>query len=297
MAQHWKLSIFAALLIVDVLLVAYMLREHHADPEAHGSAATSSKSESAIEPEGEVQAAAKGGNTVFRWWRGSCAGDGRPMLEISDDGGKTFKERSIPVLEEAAATEPGSRGKTVRTILAVDFESADELEIVAGDEKCKPHRYTTNDGGDSWDRQESFKGWFIDSGEDAVVTPKRSVDVGCETIRSLSQFSDTEATVMCAGGRALTTVDEGATWATSGDLNRSVEGALFTGSRLGFAIGKDGECARSYSTEDRGETWQPAGCVEDIEVAVLSGAPSQLVAVGPENVRVSTDEGKTWEKP
>lgn len=299
MTQRWKLIAFVAFLLVDVLLVAYVFRQQSSEQSSGTATPATNDTDLAAPtspPTGEMRAIAKGGNAVVRWRIGSCDGKGRPLLEISVDGGKTFDERAVPVLDDADAADSASRAQPVRTLLAVDVESADKLRVVAGDAECKPVLYTTENGGNSWNRQVSLDAWYVDAARETAVSPNGSSKTGCE-ISSLSSFSDTEATMMCSGGLTLSTIDGGAVWTQTGTLNREVLAAMFVSRRTGFAIAKDSECARTFATEDGGASWLPAGCVDDIEVAALAGTASWLVAMDATTVRVSTDQGETWIDP
>ena len=298
--QRWKLIAFAVFLIVDLLLVGYVIQQYRADqvPTASdGPKPSGGDVETLGGPAtGDLRADAKGGNAVVRWRMGSCASPGRPLLEVSVNGGRSFEERAVPVLEASNDTDPGSRAKPVRTILAVEPESADKLRVVAGDEDCRAVLYTTENGGDSWNRQVSLDAWYVDATSEAVFSPTGTSKSGC-TITSLSPISDTEAVMTCSGGLILSTIDAGEAWTQSGDLNRDVEAAVFVSRRTGFAIAKDTQCARTFMTTDGGVTWVPAGCVDNMEVAALTGTANWLVALDRTTVRVSTDQGKTWIDP
>lgn len=300
MDRRWKLAAFALFLAVDVILVGFMFRQLNDDQKAVVSktpAPATAKSQAVEDPTGAVGVTTKGaGDTVVRSRRGSCSGTGRPLLEISRDAGKTFQEVAVPVLEEADATEPGSRATSVRTILNVEVESTDELTIIAGDEECEPHRYSSDDGGQTWDRRKGFSVWFIDAAGSEIVSADGPLNPGCKQITSLSQLTDSEAKVACRGGAILSTANSGSTWTTVGNLE-GVKAAIFTGVRVGFAVADDGKCLRSYSTEDGGANWQAAGCVEEVDVQSLAGTASHLVVADEKNVRTSNDQGASWEAP
>ena len=300
MRKRWKLAVFVLFLVADLMLVAYMFREIRDDRRASGATepvptSTSSPTPQEEEATGVVRLAARG-DIMVRSHAGSCRGSGRPLLELSRDGGKTFNEVAVPVLEEAEATDPESKATPIRTIVDVAVESPLELEIIAGDEKCKPRRHVTEDGGDSWERKKSFDAWFVDASGKDIVSPDGVLDAGCE-VASLSQLSDAEAKVVCRGGAILETEDSGATWLAVGDLDKTVKAAIFTRSKVGFAIAGDGTCSRTFSTEDGGLTWQTQGCVKDVDIADLAGTVKRLVVADDKDVRVSTDEGKSWTAP
>ena len=301
MNQRWKFGAFAAFLVVDVVLVGFMIRELNDDQKDAVSKApsttTTTEAQKTEEPTGAVGVTTKGaGDTLIRSRRGSCSNTGRPLLEISRDGGQNFQEMAVPVLEEADATEPGSRPTSVRTVLHVELESADEFTIVAGDEKCKPHRYASEDGGQTWERKKGFEAWFVDAANSEIVSSNGVLNPGCKQITALSQLSDVGAKVACSGGAIRATADSGATWATLGNLE-NVKAAVFAGVRVGFAIAEGSKCLRSYSTEDGGASWQAAGCVEDVDVEDLAGTATHLVVADEKDVRISTDQGESWKKP
>lgn len=296
MRQVLKVGAFVAFLAVDVALIVFMIRHVDADsPDVSSRITPAPSSEPTLEPTGEV-ALARGSGVLVRSRSGSCSDTGRPLMEKSRSG-KDFDEIALPLLEKADDSEPGSKAVTVRTVLRVEAKSADELSVIAGDKDCKPTRFTSEDGGTSWERQKELDSWFVDAAGEGVVSPSTSTRLGCD-VESLWPFSDLEANVVCSAGTILATADGGASWATRGQLDDLVTGT-FTSPRQGFAFSRSSDCVRAYSTNDGGVTWQPQGCLGDpkMKLSALTGNLSELVASDSSRVRVSTDRGKSWKAP
>jgi hypothetical protein len=299
MSQRVKLALFVAFVVADLVLLGLLVQHQRATtrnvPDEPSPTATPSSTPE-VKVTVDVGLAANGSfDTIARIMRGSCTGTGQPKLETSVDNGKTFEELALPLLEQPNPTEPTSAAKPVRTVLAVTVRSTEKLAIVAGDDKCDPHAYRTNDGGETWKRQDEISGWYVDAAGDGVVSPRGPSEPGCE-IRALSSFSATSANVICAGGRVRNTFDGGVTWTPFGVL-RELHTATFTDPRQGYAIATGDTCVRSFTSADAGITWKPGGCVGLARVGAMIGDGSTMIVTDGVDVRVTTNGGEEWTKP
>ena len=301
-----KLKIAALVLfaIADVALLV-VLFQHTRDVRFHDPSQTTSTAGTATSTPSPVSAKPTGSRSLLmapngslvRITRGSCTANGRPFLEYSSNLGKSFKEIGLPLLKNADATDPNSRAVTVKTILQVHIKSKSEFDVVASDEKCKAHGYSTTDSGNTWSKAKSITQWYINAAGDEVVSPTNTSQPGCDVV-SLSPFSDRNAKVACDNGSIRGTDDDGHTWVVLGKLD-GVVSATFLDLRRGFAVGSSSDCkARAYVTIDAGLTWTPAGCVgKDAAQSLAGTSPERITVLTSSGMRVSTDNAVTWKAP
>lgn len=300
MIQRLKITFFVAFLLLDLVLVGLLVQHLRANSVDASDEPASSLSTSAT-PEAKVTGAVglvidgKSG-VIARSMRGSCSGTGQPKLELSVDDGKTFEEIALPLLEEPDPTQPASAIKAVRMILDVTVRSADRMVVVAGDDKCDPRAYETDDGGETWKKKDEVSSWYVDAAGDGVVSTSGTTEPGCDVI-ALTRFSAASANVMCSGGRIRSSNDGGTTWVPQGIFEEVVQAATFVDQSQAYAVASRDNCARSFSSTDAGITWESGGCVGLYRVTALANDGSTLVATDGGDLRRSTDGGEKWKKP
>ncbi len=252
---------------------------------------------SAEGPVGRLMLAAGKGDVVVRYMSGSCSEKGGPKLELSKNQGRTFYDLRVPQVGEG--TGVGATAPVIRAIVAATATSPTQLTVAGADETCDVHRFTTDDGGQTWMQEAgAVQEWYIDPRSGGVVSPTGPTDPGCRRVGALAPVSARVAQVFCSGGAIRTTKDGGSGWTVVGRLE-DVAGAVFTSATTGFAeVSKDGCKSRVQATVDGGATWVPKGCIVDDQlVPGFSGTEKRLVASGPGGTRVSTDDGATWKAP
>jgi len=287
-----------ALVIAGVVYVL-LTRADHDVPAAHEPTADTGDdpAASAEGPVGRLLLTAGEGDVVVRFRSGSCSEAGGPKLELSENQGRTFHEIRVPQVGEG--TGVGATAPAIQAIVAATATSPIKLTVAGADEKCGIHRYTTDDGGQTWNEESgAVEEWYIDPRSGDVVSPTGPTDPGCKRVGALAPVSDTAAKVFCSGGAVRSTSDGGELWAKAGQLKR-VAAAVFTGPLTGYAIVSEPGCmSRIQTTVDGGLTWTPVGCVvDDVAIPGLSGTDKLLVAGGPDGVRLSTNGGKKWKPP
>ena len=287
-----------ALVIAGVVYVLLTRAGPDAPASQQPAADTGDDPESSAEgPAGRLMLTAGDGDVVVRYMSGSCSEDGGPKLELSKNQGSTFHDLRVPQVGEG--TGVGATAPVIRAIVAATVTSPTKLTVAGADEKCDVHRFTTDDGGRTWMQEAgAVEEWYIDPGSGGVVSPTGPTDPGCKRVGALAPVSATVAKVFCSGGAIRTTKDGGSRWTVVGQLE-DVAGAVFTSAMTGFAeVSKAGCKSRVQATVDGGATWQPKGCIaNDQLIPGFSGTEEHLVAGGPDDTRISTDDGATWKAP
>ncbi len=287
-----------ALVIAGVVYVLLTRADQTAPTSQESSANTGDDSGSSGEgPVGPLMLTAGKGDVVVRYRAGSCSEPGGPKLELSRNQGRTFRELRVPQVGEG--TGVGATAPAIQAIVAATATSPTKLTVAGADDKCDIHRYTTDDGGQTWNAESgAVDEWYVDPQSGDVVSPAGPTDPGCKRVGVLAPVSDTAAKVFCSGGVVRSTSDGGELWARAGQLKR-VAAAVFTGTMTGYAIASEPGClSRIQTTVNGGLTWTPVGCViEDLAIPGLTGTDKRLVAGGPGGVRLSTNGGKKWEPP
>jgi photosystem II stability/assembly factor-like uncharacterized protein len=226
------------------------------------------------------------GRSAVRAVAGDCDSGGA-VLELSDDGGKTWREVDVPA----------------RSLLRVKSVSITEAWVVGTDPSCTPRFIRTTDGGRTWVTKVSTAGaWhLLPAASRRLHAPKGNVDSPCKAATpatDLAVSDNTDAAILCRGGQVHTTRDAGATWARAG-ATTGATALAFLGREVGFAAvprsgGCDGTLVRR--TTDAGATWQERGCAEGAAGAVtlaFSTATAGLMATVDE-VWQTDDAGRTW---
>ena len=287
-----------ALVIAGVVYVLLTRVDQTASTSQQPSAGAGDDSGTSEEgPVGRLMLTAGTDDVVVRYMAGSCSEPGGPKLEVSKNQGRTFRDIRVPQVGEG--TGVGATAPAIKAIVAATATSPTKLTVAGADEKCGIHRFTTDDGGQTWDEEsDAVDEWYIDPRSGDVVSPTGPTDPGCKRVGALAPVSDTAAKVFCSGGVVRSTIDGGQLWAKAGQLKR-VAAAVFTGPMTGYAIASEPACmSRILTTVNGGLTWTPVGCViEDLAIPGLTGSDKLLVAGGPGGVRLSTNGGKKWKPP
>ena len=287
-----------ALVIAGVVYVLLTRADESASTSQQPAAGTGDDSGSSDEgPVGRLMLTAGEGDVVVRYRAGSCSEPGGPKLELSKNQGRTFRDIRVPQVGEG--TGVGATAPAIQAIVAASATSPTKLTVAGADDKCGIHRYTSDDGGQTWDAESgAVDEWYVDPRSGDVVSPTGPTDPGCKRVGALAPVSDTAAKVFCSGGVVRSTSDGGELWARAGQLKR-VAAAVFTGPMTGYAIASEPGClSRIQTTVNGGLTWTPVGCVvDDLAIPALTGTDKRLVAGGPGGVRLSTNGGKKWKPP
>lgn len=217
---------------------------------------------------------------------GDCKSGGA-MLELSDDGGKTWRDVEIPA----------------RGLLRVKAVSAADAWVVGTDKDCKPRFIRTTDGGTTWVTKVSTVGaWhLLPAPSTRLHAPKGNVDSPCAASTpavDLAVSSNTAAAILCTGGQVHTTQDAGTTWQRAGS-SRGATALAFLGRRAGFASTPGNEsCAGTLASRssDSGTTWQERGCAEGATGGVAMAFSSNTVGLMAtvDEVWQTDDAGSTW---
>lgn len=158
---------------------------------------------------------------------------------------------------------------TSNTLLAVKFITP-EKGWIAGE---KGTILYTQDGGDTWEAQES----------------------GTEAdIKSLAFVNEKTGWAVGNGGTIIHTEDAGKTWFAQGDIKSTLNKVYFVNEKEGWAVGSEGTVLH---TSDGGKHWekQDVGIKRSIASLYFLNAQTGWILAGDEVYRTK-DEGKTWEK-
>jgi hypothetical protein len=298
--KSFKIIGIVLFVIADLVAVALTIKHVNERPVSQGSSlAVPSETPSTTAPttadptQTDITGLVVTGNVIARFARGSCDDPAMASLELSIDRAENFKEIALPLDEDSDAN--GDRAAAVTAILGVALKTPTELSIIGSDADCKPHRYTTKDGGQEWKRKGSINRWFVD--RDKVASPIGAADAECEAL-SVWPISERNARVGCKDGQIRGTDDAGETWIGLGFLD-GLSAVAFSTIRDGFGIAKSDDCAsRAYSTGSAGGNWDPLGCVDKSKSAVALGGEDLLLgALVDGDVYVSTDQGRNWDSP
>ncbi|MEW1954949.1 hypothetical protein [Terrabacter sp. NPDC080008] len=217
------------LLVVDALLVALAFRPDAAGASAQGptpgagtssstaasSPTTSTNATVTVVPVAQVIAAADG-KRAWRATLGTCADKGA-SLSVTDDGGRTWTERTAPA-PALGRVQPVGAGRGF---------------VIAARTGCKPGEYDTDDGAATWKSPIAVDGGWsrVPGGEEPeqVITPQRpdARPCGSTTVVDLARVSAARAVVVCADGRIVRSTDGGSRWSTQA----TVKGALSVSAR------------------------------------------------------------------
>jgi photosystem II stability/assembly factor-like uncharacterized protein len=297
-----------ALAVVVTALVGFAIRTPAAPDETIDSgagrlptgtsSATSSIEPSVASPSPSISETAAASNervllsvtTTAKSAARAVAGDcdsGGAVLELSDDGGKTWRQVDVPA----------------RSLLRVKAVSTTEAWVVGTDTSCKPRFIRTTDGGRTWVTKVSTAGaWhLLPAAARRLHAPNGNVDSPCRAAApatDLAVSDNTTAAVLCSDGQVHTTRDAGATWARAASTTGGTALA-FLGRQVGFAAAPGGAgCDGTLvaRTTDAGTTWQERGCADGAAGAVtlaFSTTTAGLMATAAK-VWQTEDAGRTW---
>jgi hypothetical protein len=294
-----KLAIiaFALFVLVDASLI-FALHHHlkkQDDAAAAGPASlkptASDATTTAAKPTGPRSLVLSPTGLLARVTRGECVKGGRPALELSGDGGKTFNEIPLPLLESSSGE---TSRETVRTILQVRIDSAAAITIVGSDDKCVGRRFDSTNGGQSWSPSSTIKTWYVDATDTSVISPTGASNPGCDVV-ALAPSSDSAAKALCSTGEVRSTSDNGASWTPVGTVDGLTAGT-FVGPLNGIAAAPSGSCKSSaFTTTDGGAQWANSGCISTKGgVTSIVGNATHLFALVGDKVLISANNGKTW---
>lgn len=295
MKRSWGLALVGVLAVANIVLIAALLRAEVAP--SRPTAASPAPSATTTSPAARGDVAAPGvlhladDGTVVQTWRGTCAEPGTTRLEVSTDGGASFEELSLPLVETA-----GDETFALRTILDVTAASADGITLVGNDDQCGQQVWSTDDGGSTWDRTDGYGQWFVPASEDEVVTPLGVTRPGC-AVRDVDAISEVNAKVLCRDGQLLGTNDVGETWILLGALDGASDIAFTTISE-GVALAPAEGCESAvHGSVDGGETWEVRGCADESVAAgsLLRRGALLLLSLEAGGIVVSDDDGRTWD--
>jgi hypothetical protein len=234
--------------------------------------------------------AAVDGSSAWRATVGACSGGGA-SVQVSADGGKTWRSRTSPY----------------PVVMRIQASDASKAFAVGADGSCGMGVRSTTDGGATWPGTVPLAGTLSRDAKDAtkVRAPggRTVAPCGGVAVVDLARNSATGAQVLCADGKLLSSVDDGATWTDAG----SVPGALALDSKpvgssvTAFVARSLGSCEGvQLSTVVDGNVTD-VGCAgvgqaEPGKVALSVPTPQTgWLLVGTTTWR-STDGLKTWAK-
>jgi len=229
------------------------------------------------------------GQAVARAATGAC-GKGGAKVELSLDGGRTFRPSSVP----AAAV-----------VLRVASVDADNAWLVATGADCRAvTTFRTTNGGGTWERTEGSDGsWHrLAEAGTRIHAPAGPADIPCadgQDVTGFSTLSADEAYTLCGDGAVQRTVDGGQEWTAQGRL-AGADDLDFVDATTGLAVVTGARsCAgvAVMATGDGAETWESRACVEtevDGLPDVSADGERAYLGVG-DAVFYSDDSGATWE--
>jgi len=223
-------------------------------------------------------------SSLLRASRGDCAKSTTPTVEVSIDNGKTFDGGKVPDLGE---------------VLDARAISGKQLMLIGLDPKCAVGRYTSDDGGKSWNRRAGAGGtWHLSADRTAltVATPQGPRGTPC-LVRAVSTMDDSVVRLLCDDGTILGTDDVGQTWVSLGKLAGAVD-IRFTSPADGVALAKQPGCAAAVMQSfDGGSAWKQLTCLPGKRPRAIDSQGSIVAAQVGKQHYVSTDGGSTWPGP
>lgn len=301
----------AAMVVVDVVLVVLAVRHTYAPspaltdvvatPEPTASTTSTPETQTAspkpstrpvLDPDApRVLVDIGTADAVARAATGAC-GRGGATIELSRDGGETFRTASVP---DAAV---------VLRVASVDTDTA---WVIGADADCEAlTTFTTSDGGGTWAPADGSDGsWhrLPKSGTD-IHAPTGVVDVPCpggQAVVGYSTLSTRQAYALC-GGEATSTVlqtrDGGTAWRDRGEVPGAVDlDFVSTSDGLAAVVG-DPSCAgiAVHASADAGASWERRACVETaaLEFPDITADGDRAYLGAGEALWFSDDSGVTW---
>lgn len=216
---------------------------------------------------------------------GSCEQPG--VMEFSKDGGQSWQESTA-----LSTTDSTLHMRVLPT-------RANNVQLIALDEDCKPQLVRTENQGTAWVAPTSPTGaWFFNPKEPTTINaPDGKVTIDCTAVSFVA--TQDRAAVLCDDSTVLTTTDKAATWkapvAVPGAiaLNVTEDGYI-------LAVANQNECVGIQTIELEGTTvGSPSTCLEDADlqagtVAVARTSNTVLAWIG-NKFAVSSNGGDTWQ--
>ena len=221
-------------------------------------------------------------SSYLRATSGSCGQSDRPVVELSADGGRTFKRIGSPDVTE---------------VLKIWVDDRKNFSVIGADRQCSVGLYVTRDGGATWLRLRGGHGFWhlpLDRALPGLVhAPRRWTEAPCDPL-SLSTVDNAALRILCTNGQIIGTSDEGSSWVALGSLP-GASAVWFTSLAEGYALADRPTCpAAVLGTVDRGFTWDRVACLGDGQPQAISGE-DDIVALVDGVLHVSVDAGTTWE--
>jgi hypothetical protein len=234
--------------------------------------------------------AAVDGSVAWRATVGSC-GSGGAAVQLSTDGGKTWRNRTAPY----------------PVITRIQPTDASKAFAVGADPSCTMAVRTTSDGGGTWPGTGSLADTLARDAKDATkihVPGGRTVGpCGSVPVVDLARNSTSGAQVLCADGKVLSSADDGQTWSEAGTVpsafamdSKQVGAAVtaFVARTLASCLGVQLSTVVDGKVTDVG--CAATGAAEPGKVALSVPTPQTgWLVVGTTTWR-STDGLKTWTK-
>ena len=218
--------------------------------------------------------------TILRATSGNCRTDKTGEVEVSTDGGASFRTVYADVPQ----------------VLRVVAVSRSDLWFVGTNDACQPSVERSGDLGTSWVHSPGTIGaYHLSAAEDPSLlhAPEGPVTVGCTPV-SVAPLDADVAFVGCADGTVRRTLDRGQTWGPRGRVNGLVS-LTFRDGKTGFALAsRDGCASVALTTEDAGETWRFAACLDGDTPEAIATSTDNLVAQVSGDTLVSDDDGQSW---
>lgn len=196
-------------------------------------------------------------------------------------------------------TRTGSVRRTVpgmSTITGVQVIDPLSLRVVGGDARCAAVAMRSSDQGQTWQPAEEFGFWsMVPDEQSGLVHPTGRTSLPCAPV-SVSGVGEGAARVLCGSARILGTADNGDTWGSLGLLPFGITTG-YASPALGYALVHDDDCEGPLlrRTLDGGASWKDVDCAGLDGPWAIIARGSEVLLVGADGVRRSTDRGRTWE--
>ena len=300
--RRFVIGVVIVACLVELFFIIKVIRDQPsaadaATPPVASAKATASKpkpkpSSTSLEPSGVQRLRLTTNGLIIRSWRGSCSEPGRTRLQISPNGGRSFDEIALPILDK------GSKAPGVRALLSIEAPTRENITIVGADRNCATATYQTANGGTTWTQLDRPVGWYVSAASREVGFDDEVSVPGC-TVQRVAPVNDQNAKVLCDDGSIRGTNDTGAQWDVLGRLNGGID-ISFTTLRDGLGLTAAPDCAAQLvTTANAGNEWDDVSCV----VKKSPGRAESMIARGSlvvvqvaGEIYRSTDAGETWVK-
>jgi hypothetical protein len=308
--RAWLMAGLAALILVDIVLVAFALfpdvmqgvAQERSTP---GKSSLATKADEPVEAPAVIAPVsapptrlitAVDDSSAWRTTTGECPAS-RAILERTVDGGATWRQYPLAPLVD------------VRSVTRIEASDSSYISVIGRrGPDCSAILAATYTGGRDWKEfpAQLADAWFVDPTNRATIhTARAERTAPCDTIVSVAIVGADETAVLCSTQMMFRSSDGGLTWdagvlvpgaASLDDMDREI--VVATTGQPGCA----GVQMRSIGTASAGGASDtPLGCVVldparilPGETAVSFGADSLWLWAGDVVVR-SLDRGVTWE--